>query len=298
MAAACNNLNLTPTKFWLEYLELPATANFMQRRMRTKKSQLKKLARFVCSFGLLFVSLVICQRILRLSEAKAPDKTPLAILGCVPIPEIPAQAVALVRSAPAALRVSVVTNMLWAVAGLARPGVMPYVISSLCRAYPDLADVVVGTAVEINNTPFVTIFSAAKVAAPDMISKITMGAFKARPEAFADIALAVAEHTSVSSTNILRDLSKALPNLQPFLDTARIQSDQVTAVQKDDNTTNVAARQLSVILSYTLNAITNSGQTIGEVLTNGNAGPIDFPDTNSQPSVDISTNLNNKSSLP
>jgi len=263
----------------------------MGRRRRTQKNLQKKLVRYGGSFGLLLVSIVFCLHTLQLPARMAPNKSPLAVLNHVPIPEMPARAVALVQAASGDSKISVITNTLWAVSGLARPGVMPYVISALCRANPSLADVVVATAVEINNTPMVTIICAAKAAAPEMVEKIAIAAFKANPRAFQGTALTLIDQTPLSSTNILHDLGEALPDLQPFVDTARIQADQIID-QSSLITTNEEARELSLILGHTMYAITNSGQTIDEVLTNNDA------DANAGPPVDMSTNLNTNPAAP
>jgi len=244
-------------------------------RRRTKKNLLKKAVRYGGSFGLLVVSIVFCLHTVQSSAFVSQDQSPLAQLSHVSIPEIPARAVALVQAAPADAKISVITNALWAVSGLARPGVMPYVINALCRANPQLADVVVGTAAEIDNTPIVTIICAAKAGAPDMIEKMAVAAFRGNPEAMRDTALTLVTQTTLTSTNIFNDLGEALPNLEPFVDMARIQADQTMVDQSSVTITNAEAREVSLILGYTMYAITNSGQTLDEVLTNDASGAND-----------------------
>ena len=247
----------------------------MTRRRRTKKNIRKKLLRYGGGFGLLVVSIIFCLHTVQVPANAVADTSPLGILSHVPAVEMPARAVALVQAAPAKAKIAVLTNTVWAVGGLARPGVMPYVVSALCRANPDLADVVVATALAVNNTPPLTLLSAAKAGAPGANEKIAVAAFQARPADFASLAVTLAE--TDKATNVLRDLGEALPNLQPFVDTGRIQADQMMPAAADDTETNLELKQVSQIMGYTLNAITNSGQTIEEVLTNDAAGGSDLP---------------------
>lgn len=241
-------------------------------RRRTKKNLLKKALRYGGSFGLLIASLIFCLHTIQSSANVAQDQSPLTQLSQVAAPELPARAVALVQAASDNAKISMITNTLWAVSGLARPGVMPYVISALCRANPTLADVVVGTAVEIDNTPIITIICAAKAGAPNMVEKMAVAAFRGNPAAMQDTALSFVNQTTLSSTNILNDLGEALPNLEPFVDMARIQADQAMIGQSSITDTNAEARQVSLVLGYTIYAITNTGQTLNEVLTNSISG--------------------------
>lgn len=245
-----------------------------RHRRRSGKSLRKKFVRITGGFGLLVFSVAYCFHTLQMPARPVERMSPLAALTRVPVPELPARAVELVRDSTPASRVETITNTLWAVSGLARPGVMPYVVSALCRSYSEFAGLVVETAVQINNTPLLTIISAAITAAPDRTKEISVAAFKANPAAFQQTAMVLAERTGISSTNILQELCEAVPNLQPYVESARLQASQMAPNQSDETQTNQSLGQLSVILPFTMYDITNSGQTLDEVLSN-NISPAD-----------------------
>ena len=69
--------------------------------------------------------------------------TPFLALSRVPVPEMPAKAADLVQAAPILEREATAAAVLRAVTTMARPGVMPYVVSAICRRNPEVAGAVV-----------------------------------------------------------------------------------------------------------------------------------------------------------
>jgi hypothetical protein len=213
----------------------------MSRRRRSRRPSRKKFLRYAGAFTLLLASVILCVNTLKSPATASSDQSPLAMLGRVPVPELPAQAVALIHAAPASEKVDVTSNVVQAVAGLARPGTMPYVISAICRYDTNLADVATATAIQANSAPVLTLISAAIGAAPNMTEKISFAAFAANPGAFQEIALALMYRTKDSSTNILATMCAALPSMQTYVDTARLQADQVMAEENYQAAKNLAA---------------------------------------------------------
>ena len=66
----------------------------------------------------------------------AASATPFLALSGVPVPEIPAKAAELVHSAAAPDRDRTAQDVLRAVSAVAKPGVLPYAVSAICRGNP------------------------------------------------------------------------------------------------------------------------------------------------------------------
>src|SRR6266536_2681557 len=75
--------------------------------------------------------------------------TPLAALSSVCKPEFPAVAAGLVRSASPDDKEQTARETLRATALLAKPGVLAYVVSSICGQTPEVAPIAVTTAIEL-----------------------------------------------------------------------------------------------------------------------------------------------------
>ena len=69
----------------------------------------------------------------------AVNSTPFIALSSLPVPEIPAKAADLVQAAAASEREKTAQEVLRVVSVIARPGVLPYVVSAICRGNPDAA---------------------------------------------------------------------------------------------------------------------------------------------------------------
>jgi hypothetical protein len=149
---------------------------------------------------------------------------PLIVLSSVPVPEIPAKAADLVHAAVASDREQTARDVLRAASGIARPGVLPYVVSAICRRNPEVAGCVVATAIELQPQHVVYFSQAAFCAAPGQVEHVVVSACNAAPASCADVAL-VAFWQLPSATNlILSGLGSALPGLKPYLAQAQIQA--------------------------------------------------------------------------
>ena len=146
--------------------------------------------------------------------------TPFLALSRVPVPEMPAKAADLVQASPVLERETTATAVLRAVATMARPGVMPYVISAICRRNPEVAGAVVATAIQLQPDDELAFCRAAVCAAPDRVEQVVASACAAAPASFADVALVAFGRCPAASHLILDGLTNALPGLKPSLDQA------------------------------------------------------------------------------
>jgi hypothetical protein len=92
------------------------------------------------------------------SPVRPVSFTPFTILSGVSVPEMPAKAADLIQAAAVADREKTAQAVLRAVATIARSGVLPYVVSAICRRNPEVAGPVVTTAIELQ-PPDVLIFA-------------------------------------------------------------------------------------------------------------------------------------------
>ena len=108
----------------------------------------------------------------------------------MPVPEIPAKAAELVHAAAASDRDRTAQDVLRAVSTIAKPGVLPYVVSAICRGNPEVAGSVVATAIKLQPENAVVLSKAALCAAPGQVEQIVFSACKAAPASCAEVALA------------------------------------------------------------------------------------------------------------
>jgi hypothetical protein len=149
---------------------------------------------------------------------------PLVALSSVPVPEIPAKAAELVHAADAAIREQTAQDVLRAASEITRPGVLPYVVSAICRGNPETAGCVVETAIQLQPQHVAYFSKAAFCAAPGQVEHIVFLACKAAPASCADVALVACWQLPSATNLILAGLSGALPDLKPYLAQAQIQA--------------------------------------------------------------------------
>ena len=151
------------------------------------------------------------------------SSTPFIALSAVSVPEIPAKAAELVHAAAAPDRGQTARDVLNAVSAIARPGVMPYVVSAICHDSPEVAGDVVATAIKLQ-PHYALIFSkAAMCAAPGQVEQIVFSTCKAAPGLYADVSLVAFGQLPSRSDSILAGLLGAYPGLKPFLEEAQVQ---------------------------------------------------------------------------
>jgi hypothetical protein len=156
----------------------------------------------------------------------AISSSPFIALSSVSVPEIPAKAAELVHAAAASDREQTVQAVLRAVSVIAKPGVLPYVVSAISRGNPETAGTVVATAIELEpEAEDMLVFSqAALCAAPSQVEQIVSSGCKAAPRSCADIALVASRLLPSASDLIFAGLAGARPELKPYLEAAEIQA--------------------------------------------------------------------------
>jgi hypothetical protein len=150
--------------------------------------------------------------------------TPFIALSGLPVPEIPARAADLVHAAAPSGREQTARDVLLAVATLARPGVLPYVVSAICHTNPEVAGITVATAIELQPGDVLIFSKAAVCAAPARAEQITFSACQAAPRSFANVVLVIFRQAPSARDSILRGLINALPGLETYLEAAALQT--------------------------------------------------------------------------
>jgi hypothetical protein len=152
----------------------------------------------------------------------AVNSTPFIALSSVSVPEIPAKAADLVHAA-AADREQTAQEVLHDVSVMARPGVLPYVVSAICRGNPEAAGTAVATAIELRPEDVLIFSRAALYAAPGQVEQIVFSACRATPPSCANVALVASRQLPSANNLILTAFASAMPNLQPYLEKAEIE---------------------------------------------------------------------------
>jgi hypothetical protein len=147
--------------------------------------------------------------------------TPFTSLAGVSVLELPQAAARLVSDAPPAQRVAVVREVVQAVVALSKPGVLPFAVSAICRACPDVAAEVVSVAVRQQPSETLPVARAAFSAAPAALQPIIVAICREVPQAYAAVAVVAEDQLPGSGPQIVRALATALPVLEPSLTQAR-----------------------------------------------------------------------------
>ena len=153
---------------------------------------------------------------------QADAATPFLALSRVPVPEMPAKAAELVQASPVLDREATAAAVLRAVTTVARPGVMPYVVSAICRSNPEVTGTVVATAIQLQPNDELAFCRAAMIAAPDRVEQVVASACAAMPGSFANVAMVAFGCAPDADRLILDGLTNSLPALKPFLERARL----------------------------------------------------------------------------
>lgn len=137
---------------------------------------------------------------------------------------MPAKAADLVQAAADSDREQTAREVLRAVVTVARPGVLPYVVSAICRRNPEVAGVVVTTAIELQPQDKLIFSKAAICAAPGQVEQVVASACRASPSSFVNVALVAYRQVPSANHSILAGLASGLPGLKPYLEQAESQS--------------------------------------------------------------------------
>jgi uncharacterized protein YbaA (DUF1428 family) len=180
---------------------------------------------------------------------KAVSSTPFIALSSVPVPEMPAKAAELVSGAPVADREQTAREVLRAVATMTRSGVLPYVVSAICRSNPETAGTAVATAIALQPDDILVFSEAAIKAAPERMADVVVAACKADPPSFANVALVASRQMPSSNDLVLVALVRAIPGLDPFLEKAEIQ---------------VGTNNFEAVIKQTVQLVTDPSRTQGK----------------------------------
>ncbi len=182
--------------------------------------------KWLLTLALSAISLAVCAVFLPPSHTSAnpAPATPFLALSAVCVPEMPAKAAELVHAADPIERAQTVQDTLHAITMLAKPGLMPYVVSAICAKDPEMAATAVLTATELQGEDAGRFCLAALCAAPAQVEPIVTAACEAAPADFANVALAAAEQAPSQKALILQAVTNAVPDVQRFLDAAEIQA--------------------------------------------------------------------------
>ena len=154
----------------------------------------------------------------------AVSSTPFIALSSVSVPEIPAKAADLVDLAAVSDRKQTAQDVLRAVSAVARPGVLPYVVSAICHGNPDVAESTVATAIELQPEDVVIFSKAALCAAPGQVEQIVFSACKAAPASCMAVAMVAFRQLPSANDSILAGLARARPDLELYVEEAEIQA--------------------------------------------------------------------------
>jgi hypothetical protein len=143
----------------------------------------------------------------------------LALSG-VSIPEIPARAAEVVAAAESSDRERIACEAIRAVSNIARPGVLPYTVSAICRKNPETAGTVVAIAIGLEPQYVLVFTKAALCAAPDRVEQVVFSAGSAMPAAGAGVAILACEQLPAASDPIRAGFVKARPDMELYLEEA------------------------------------------------------------------------------
>jgi hypothetical protein len=111
-----------------------------------------------------------------------------------------------------------------AVAVIAKPGVLRYVVSAICRESPDIAGVIVAKAITLQPEDGVILLKAALCAAPRQVEQIVYSACRASPAADGDLMLLAYSELPFASSQIRAGFVRARPDLKPYFEEAEIEA--------------------------------------------------------------------------
>lgn len=148
-------------------------------------------------------------------------------LRAVPAAEMPAQAAKLVSQAKADVAEATAENVV-AAAVAVRPAAIVSVVSAIARQNPELAPAAAGKAASLKPKEVTNLARAAVGAAPAQAAKIAYALCKAAPTQYASIATAIANTVPSATKDVLASIYAALPALQPFVDRAASQGQDLS----------------------------------------------------------------------
>jgi hypothetical protein len=192
---------------------------------------------------------VLAALIVSLSAAHGDNgssATPFLALSAVAVPELPAKAADLVHAAASADREQVAEEVLRAVGAIAKPGVLPYVVSAICGTAPDIAGTAVATATSLHPEDVLFFTRAALCAAPNQVEPVVFSACATAPSLFQGVVVMTARQFPGAYDTIRAGLVRARPDLELYLEEAE---------------TRVGATDVEVLMQQTSQLITADSKT-------------------------------------
>lgn len=164
---------------------------------------------FIVVAGILAVSATL----ILLAKPAAPIKGALDKLAEDSVLELPQIAARMVSEAPKTQQAGVAREVLQKVDALAKPGMIPFTVSAICRACPDIADETVRAAAALQPQDVLLIAKAALSAAPARPEIVVEAICRQVPQAYPWVAVMAVEVDPEARGRILKGISLAIPFL-------------------------------------------------------------------------------------
>lgn len=152
----------------------------------------------------------------------AAGSTPFSALSSVPVPEVPAKAAELVHASGGSEDTA--REVVRTASAITRFGVLPYVVSAICRRNPETAGAVVATAIELQPENALILLKAALCAAPRQAEQIVFSACQASPGSDGDMMLLACSQLPSARNEIRAGFLRARPELKLYFDEAEIEA--------------------------------------------------------------------------
>jgi hypothetical protein len=165
--------------------------------------------------------LSVCSTLILLARSNVPTTSTFETLSDASVLELPQTAARLVSEAPPTDQSNTAREALLKVATLARPGVIPFAVSAICRAAPNTAAEAVTTAAELQSQDALFIAKAALSAAPAKTQEIVEAVCRQVPQAYPWVAVMAAEENNAAGPQILKGISSALSVLASPIERAQ-----------------------------------------------------------------------------
>ena len=143
------------------------------------------------------------------------------VLAGVPVVELPETAARLVAQASAANKAAVMGEVLRASAALARPEVLAYMVSAICKSSPEIAGLTVETSVSLQPGEILPITKAALAAAPNSVESIVASGCRVAPRSYIAVAQMANAEVPQARERILRGVITAMPSMNGYVERAR-----------------------------------------------------------------------------
>ncbi|HEY3856172.1 MAG TPA: hypothetical protein VGO67_17430 [Verrucomicrobiae bacterium] len=141
-------------------------------------------------------------------------------LSAVSVPEIPARSAELVTAAEPSNRVQTAVETLRTVSSIAKPGVLPYTVSAICRKNPETAGALVAVAVGFQPQDVLVFTRAALCAAPGQVEEVVFSACRALPALAVNVAFGACQQLPGAGDSIRAGLVRARPDMELYLEEA------------------------------------------------------------------------------